>query len=94
MLHEQLVDKQFVQSAADQCLYIGKICGSLVFVAIYVDDILIASKEIQVVQKTKELFAKKFKVKDMGKLHYLLGVRIHQSDGAFWLGQENTPRTV
>ena len=56
--------------------------------AIYVDDILIASKEIQVVQKTKELFAKKFKVKDMGKLHYFLGVRIHQSDGAFWLEQE------
>ena len=30
VLHEQLVDKQFVQSAADQCLYIGKNCGSLV----------------------------------------------------------------
>ena len=51
--------------------------------AIYVDDILIASKEIQVVKKTKELFAKKFKVKDMGKLHYFLWVRIHQSDGAY-----------
>ena len=75
---------QFVQSAADQCLYIGKICGSLVFVAIYVDDILIASKEIQVVQKTKELFAKK----------YFLGVRIHQSNGAFWLGQEKYAENI
>ena len=94
VLHEQLVDMQFVQSAVDQCLYIGKICGSLVFVAIYFDDILIESKEIQVIQKTKELFAKKFKVKDMGKLHYFLGVRIHQSDGAFWLGQEKYAENI
>ena len=85
---------QFVQSAVDHCLYIGKINGSLIFVAIYVDDILIASKWLQVVQKTKELFAKKFKVTDMGRLHYLLGVRIHLSDGALWLGQEQYAENI
>ena len=94
LLHEQLVDMQFVQSAVDQCFYIGKINGSLVFVAIYVDDILIASKWLQVVQKTKELFAKKFKVTDMGRLHYFLGVRIHLSDGALWLAQEQYAENI
>ena len=94
VLHEQLIDMQFVQSAADQCLYIGKMNGSLVFVAIYVDDIIIASEKSPVVQKTKELFAKKFKVKDMGKLHYFLGVGIHQSDGTLWLGQEKYAENI
>ena len=33
-------------------------------------------------------------MKDMGKLHYFLGVRIHQSDGAFWLGQEKYAENI
>ena len=64
----------FIQTKADPCLYIGKIDGELIFLAVYVDNIILASKKPEIIQKTKELFASKFDVKDVGRLHYFLGV--------------------
>ena len=87
-LDEHLKKIGFIQSKADPCLYIGKIDGELIFLAVYVDDIILASKKPEVIQKTKKLFASKFEVKDMGRLHYFLGVRIVQNEGNVWIGQD------
>ena len=88
VLHKQLLNMQFVQSAHDSCIYIGKVNGDLVFLAVYVDDLIIASQKLSVIKKTKTLFAQKFAVKDMGQLHYFLGVRVEQTDSTVWLSQE------
>ena len=87
-LDEHLKKIGFVQSKADPCLYIGKLDGELIFLAVYVDDIILASKKPEVTQKTKKLFASNFDVKDMGRLHYFLGVRIVQNEGNVWIGQD------
>ena len=87
-LDEHLKKIGFIQSKADPCLYIGKIDGELICLAVYVDDIILASKKPEVIQKTKKLFASKFEVKDMGRLHYFLGVRIVQNEGNVWIGQD------
>ena len=87
-LDEHLKKIGFIQSKADQCLYIGKIDGDLIFLAVYVDDIILASKKHEVIQKTKKLFACKFEMKDMGRLHYFLGVRIVQNEGNVWIRQD------
>ena len=78
----------FIQSKADPCLYIGKIDGELILLAVYADDIILALKKTEVIQKTKELFASKFDVKDRERLHYFLGVRIAQNEGNVWIGQD------
>ena len=88
VLHKHLIDMQFIQSISDPCIYVGKINGQLVFVAVYVDDLIIAAKQSSVIDKTKKLFAQKFSVKDMGQLHYFLGVRIIQTTNSVWLSQE------
>ena len=65
----QLQKMGFRQSDSDPCLYVSTE-GELFFVAVYVDDILLAGKSIERMEEVKTEFGKQFKVKDMGKLSY------------------------
>ena len=78
----------FVQSASDPCIYMD--AGGEVFsIGIYVDDILLAGKSDKKIKEVKEALEKKFDIKDMGKLHYFLGMKVLQNEknGTVWIGQ-------
>ena len=79
VLDEHLQSMGFQKSAADECICTGKMNGDLGLLAVYIDDIILASKKEQTINKTKEVFAKRFSVKDMGPLHYFLGVCVVKS---------------
>ena len=49
-------------------------------VAVYVDDIVLAGKSDRKMSEVKNALASRFNVKDMGELHYLLGVKIIQDE--------------
>ena len=56
--------------------------------AVYVDDILLAGKSNERMTEIKRDLSKRFDVKDMGELHYFLGVNITQNQkGDVWIGQ-------
>ena len=65
-------------------------------IAVYVDDILLAGKSIKEMEEVKKEFSEKFKVKDMGKLSYFLGVEIirNEETGSMWMGQPLYTDTV
>jgi len=64
----------FVQSSSDPGIYIyGK--GEYIL-ALYVDDIVIAGKDINWILRFKEDIKKKFKIKDLGELSWCLGMEI------------------
>ena len=65
----------FIQITSDPCLYISTE-GEPFIIAVYVDDILLAGKSDKRMKEVKEALAKQFEVKDMGGLHYFLGVSI------------------
>ena len=73
---EFMRSKEFKQSEADPCIYIR---GTSI-VAVYVDDLIIATKTEGEMQLVKEVLHSRFKMKDMGKLHYCLGITIRQDD--------------
>ena len=58
-------------------------------IAIYVDDILLAAKSEKRIAQVKCDLAKRFQLKDMGELHYFLGVNVKQNSetGKIWTGQ-------
>jgi len=64
------------------------VCENVV-IAVYVDDILIAGKTDEGISEVKAAIVNHFEVKDMGQLHYLLGVKVVQDQeaGIIWLGQ-------
>ena len=82
-LDDQLKSLQFVQSNADPCVYVQRKSASLIIIAVYVDDLIVIANTTEEMQNVKNVLATKFKMKDMGQLHYCLGISIVQlGDGS------------
>ena len=65
-------------------------CGREMFnIGVYVDDIVLAAKTEKQLNDVKQVFAKCFDIKSMGKLHYFLGMKVVENDEAkeVWIGQ-------
>ena len=86
MLDAQLKLMGFKQSKSDPCIYVSESEGMFV-IAVYVDDILLAGKSEQKIAEIKSTLKQCFKLKDMGKLSYFLGVNVQQHSGKTWIGQ-------
>ena len=87
-LDNQLKRMGFVQAKGDPCIYMASE-GEMFMIAVYVDDIVLAGKSDKRMTEVKQALAKQFQVKDMGELHYFLGVNIVQDSntGEVCIGQ-------
>ena len=88
VLDDQLNKMEFIQDESDPC--INRRCGREMFnIGVYVDDIVLAAKTEKQLNDVKQVFAKRFDIKDMGKLHHFLGMKVVQNDEAkeVWIGQ-------
>jgi hypothetical protein len=70
----------FTKSEADANLYQIVVEGKILIIFLYVNDLILTSDE-QLIQSckedlAKEELAKEFEMKDMGLLHYFLGLEI------------------
>ena len=94
-LDAQLKEFGFKQSSNDPCIYVST-TDSMLFLAVYVDDIVLAGKSQQTIAKVKADLGKHFRVKDMGELHYFLGVNVKQNfeAGKIWIGQPSYAQNV
>ena len=64
-----------------------KTSGSeLVFLVLYVDDILIIRNDIPMLQSVKTWLSSKFSMKDLGEASYILGIRIYRDRSKRMLG--------
>ena len=88
VFHEYMESIGFKQSTADPCVYVRS-TETLAVVAIYVDDLIIVTQTTAEMQELKNNLAAQFKMKDLGKLHYCLGISIKQDDKnkCLWLHQ-------
>jgi len=53
---------------------------------LYVDDILLASKDMTLLLETKRFLSSKFDMKDLGEAAYVLGIQIHRDRAKCALG--------
>ena len=60
--------------------------GKLSIIILYVDDLILTGDE-QLIISCKEDLAREFEMKDMGFLHYFLGLEIWQRDGELFISQ-------
>ena len=79
----------FKQSTADPCVYI-QIADTITIVAVYVDDLIVITKTPEEMMRIKETLATQFKMKDMGPLHYCLGISIEpdKDQKCIWVHQK------
>ena len=57
-----------------------------IIILLYVDDLLVTSVEHRI-QERKQQLAAEFDVKDLGIMHYYLGLEVWQKPGEIYLGQ-------
>ena len=74
----------YKNSGADSCLYVksvkqrnGKV--DFIILALYVDDILLFSNNIDMLTKEKITLGKRFKVEDQDEVHYVLGMSVKRN---------------
>ena len=60
----------------DHCVYVKRSKGSFIILSLYVDDILLASNDMEMIIATKGWLSSNFEMKDMGEADYILGVKI------------------
>ena len=67
--------------------------GKLLIIVLYVADISLTGDK-QIITSCKEDLAREFEMKDMGLLHYFLGLEIWQWDGELFVSQGKYPKDI
>lgn len=75
-LGETLEEIGFTQIKSGPSIYIWEHDGVRVILPVFVDDVTLVSSSKSKIAQVKKLLAKKFKVKDLGPISYLLGIQI------------------
>ena len=94
---EFLIRYGFIRNSYDSYVYIlkkGKVC--VLYLLVYVDDILIASANKEEIRQLKENLNTKFEMKDLGSARRILGIDIHRdrAKGELFLSQSNYLKKV
>jgi hypothetical protein len=66
----------YLQSNADHTLFYKHVKGKIAILVVYVDDIVITGNAEEEIHQLKKNLAKSFEVKDLGHLHYFLGIEV------------------
>ncbi|XP_050229335.2 beta-galactosidase 15-like [Mercurialis annua] len=88
--HKVVLSFGFEVNLFEDCVY-HKFSGSrFIFLVLYVDDILLASSDIELLHETKKFLSKHFEMKDLGEASFVLGIQIHRdrSRGILGLSQK------
>ncbi|KAL0368121.1 UNVERIFIED_CONTAM: Retrovirus-related Pol polyprotein from transposon TNT 1-94 [Sesamum calycinum] len=86
--HDHLIG--YKRCKCDCCVYVKSLDdGSSIFLLLYIDDMLIAAKNMYDVLALKALLSQEFDMKDLDVATKILGMEIHRDRGSrkLWLSQ-------
>ncbi|XP_070056703.1 uncharacterized protein [Nicotiana tomentosiformis] len=86
-LSEALLSRCYISSLNDYSLFTKSSFGSLVVLAVYVDDILLAGDDLTEMNSLKSYLDDQFKIKDLGSVHYFLGLEITTHPQGYLMSQ-------
>ena len=78
-LHKYLIKIGYAQLKSDNAIYIYNQNSYLIFIGVYVDDLLITGNNEREIKKLKEKLADEFKIKDLGYLTKIIGIEVTRS---------------
>ena len=91
-LSAQLQQLGFKPSRGDTSLFFFKKGKVMIFMLIYVDDIIVASSSQEATSALLSNLKNEFALKDLGELHYFLGIEVKKLHDGIMLTQENMPK--
>ena len=75
---ETIKEFGFSQNLDEPCVYKKTSGSAVLFLVLYVDDILLIGNDVSVLQSVKIWLSKKFSMKDLGEATYILGIKIYR----------------
>ena len=76
----------FVKNGEEPCVYKWANGSTVVFLVLYVDDILLIGNDIPALQGIKVWLLSQFSMKDLGEASYILGMKIYRDRSKKLLG--------
>jgi hypothetical protein len=92
LLDKFLTSQGFTRSVHDSCIYTRDIgTPRAIIISVYVDDLLIASPSLDILEKFKRTISSAFAMSDLGQASFCLGIKItyDRSAGTLSLSQEH-----
>jgi hypothetical protein len=68
----------FIKNVEEPCVYKKVSRSTVVFLILYVDDILLIRNDIPMMEAVKSSLIKSFSMKDLEKVAYILGIKIYR----------------
>eukprot|EP00253_Pinus_taeda_P016938 PITA_16938 len=86
----------FTRSKADHCVYFKVIGDRVIYLVLYVDDMLLVGNDKEIIQDLKTQLSSKFDMKDLGAANYILGMEIKRDRAKrkLWLNQRKYVETI
>ncbi|KAI3815113.1 hypothetical protein L1987_14769 [Smallanthus sonchifolius] len=79
----------FQHNSADRCIYTKCEPDYTVVICLYVDDMLIIGTHLEGICETKKYLSSNFKMKDLGEVDTILGIKVKRTDGQISLSQSH-----
>ncbi|XP_073355215.1 uncharacterized protein [Aegilops tauschii subsp. strangulata] len=78
----------FRATRSDSSLFLYKSGTDAAFLLLYVDDIILTASSVALLHRIVSKLTGEFAMKDLGELHYFLGIRVTRSPSGFFLSQQ------
>jgi hypothetical protein len=86
----------FTRSKEDHYVYFKLIGDHLIYLVLYVDDMLLIGNNKEIIQDVKTQLSSKFDMKDLGATNFILGMEIKRDreNKKLWLNQRKYVETI
>jgi hypothetical protein len=82
-----LIDISFSRCHSDPNVYTKKVGSHLIILVLYVDDLILTGSDSKLLNHVNTRLKKKFEMKDLGFLHYFLGLQVLETNEGIFLSQ-------
>jgi transposase InsO family protein len=77
-LHKYLISNGYTQCTADPCVYVKRDGESFLWLSLYVDDLILACNDTDMLCREKKLLGSGFEMTDQGEIGFILGVLVER----------------
>jgi histone deacetylase 1/2 len=89
-LHEFFKNINFMKSKADPSVYVALVGDVKFFIVVYVDDLIVVCNDQKKLLQVNAKLNQKFEMKDLGELHFFLGMELERNRDAFTKSNTST----